>query len=343
MDFDHRAAVFLHRKINGQRTLSALMQILLGNRTAQTISDLHLFHLEQFAGILKYAPGEIRNSFEKTLRATFHEDLQKTADGLSETAHPLSEEFDGMNYEWTGRAAHLWESLSLFIQTLSHLKQGDRFFFPVSSDMRIQQQVKSVLKNRSLNELIEAMYQELLFPLQDLNEPVQALFVDRLTVKNEVGLSYAQLSSNYQMSPFEAYIMVRSALHALLAAHDFNPAAYPILNMLMPKTAFEDDEALTESAKQTRQLLNKGLSLQEVSKTRKLKISTVEDHIVELAHVDYDFDYGPYLEETELKEILKHIREYNLTRLRLLKEATGGKYTYLQLRIAMAMARRRKQ
>lgn len=343
MEFDHCTALYLHRQINGQRTLSALMQILIGNRTAQTISDLHLFRLERFAGILKYAPEEIRNSFEKTLRVTGNEDLQKMADDMIEKEHLFSDAFHGMNYEWTGRAAHLWDCLSLFIQSLSHLNQGDRFFFPVSSDMRVQDQVKSALKSRSVNELVDTFYQELLVPLQKLNEPVQALFIDRLTVKGEVGLSYAQLTAAYQMSAFEAYISVRRVLHTLLLAYDSDPAAYPILNMLMSKTASKHEEALTESAKQTRQLLKKGLSLHDVSKTRKLKNSTVEDHIVELAHVDEDFDYSPYLEETELHEIRKQIREHKLTRLRQLKEATGGHYSYLQLRIGMAMARRKEQ
>lgn len=345
MEFDHHTAIYLHQKINGHRTLPALMHILLGNRTAQTISDMHLFRLERFAGTLKDAPEDVKISFEKILSDIFDQHRLSSERGnvKQEPKQSLPDGFNGLDFEWTGRATHLWKSLSLFIQTLTHLRQNDRFFFPVSTDEHIQNQVKSALKDQSLKRLTDRLYHELAGPLEKMNEPAQKMFIDRLTVKGSVGLSFSQLADQYKMTPFQTYITVRGVLHVLLHAYDSNPPAYPLLAMFVSKGKNRDYEALTDSAKQTKRLLDYGHSLNDVAKARKLKNSTVEDHVVELAHVDPNFDYSPYLKDDDLNDILKQINTHKLTRLRQLKDATDGAYSYLQLRIGLAMARRRLQ
>lgn len=342
MNFEQNIMSFLHGRIGFDRSTKAIMHILHGKRSAQTIQDIHLFRIEKLGALLKFAPENICSSFEQRFQGyRKRQEMFGNENQVSEeTEFPLSFMFQGMRYEWTGKAQFFFEAVALTVQTCSFLKVGESYFFPVSENERVQQQVKWLLKSRGdIHDVTTTVHDELKQALTRIQDFDVTPFVLKLTSKNEVGYTYLQLADMYNISELEMYIRIRMILHAVLEEMSSSQNDYHLLKMLISEDPI-DNRFFTATAIKTKELLDKGYSLKEIAKIRRLKPSTVEDHLAELAYADSTFDYHPYLTEDKLVHLRQVINKTNATKLRQLRDETEGQYSYLQLRIAMALAGR---
>ena len=92
---------------------------------------------------------------------------------------------------------------------------------------------------------------------------------------------------------------------------------------------------LTESTYETAKLLNEGKSLEQIAAIRRLKISTIEDHVVEIVMNIPTFNIVAFLSKEQLKEINDTSEAYATKKLRVLKEVLPH-YSYFQLRLGLA-------
>ena len=92
---------------------------------------------------------------------------------------------------------------------------------------------------------------------------------------------------------------------------------------------------LTDSANTTAKLYKKGYSIEQICLMRKLKTSTIEDHLVELAMNDSDFSIEPFVSTEEQQQIFEAIEAYETKKLRTLHEILPH-ISYFQLRLALA-------
>ena len=92
---------------------------------------------------------------------------------------------------------------------------------------------------------------------------------------------------------------------------------------------------LTASTNSTAQLYRAGRTLEEISHIRRLKMSTIEDHIVELAMNEPNFSIEPFVTNEEQKQILDAVENYDTKRLKTLKELLP-QLSYFQLRLTLA-------
>ena len=62
---------------------------------------------------------------------------------------------------------------------------------------------------------------------------------------------------------------------------------------------------LTASAMQTKHFFDKGMSMDDIAAIRKLKMSTIEDHFVEMSINDSDFPLEQFVSENDVKAVVR--------------------------------------
>jgi len=92
---------------------------------------------------------------------------------------------------------------------------------------------------------------------------------------------------------------------------------------------------LSGSAFQSAELFNNGHSIEQISKIRRLKMSTIEDHIVELAMNEPQFKVEQFVSNEDIKRVLTAVEDYNTRKLKVLHEIVPH-LSYFQLRLVLA-------
>nr|WP_275587799.1 helix-turn-helix domain-containing protein [Sporolactobacillus spathodeae] len=98
----------------------------------------------------------------------------------------------------------------------------------------------------------------------------------------------------------------------------------------------ENEDNLTRSAQETRQLMKTGRSIEQLASIRRLAISTIQDHLVEMALKIRHFDCSPYVSQEQEHRIREIVRRLKTRQLKPLKARLGEQATYFQIRLILA-------
>ena len=79
--------------------------------------------------------------------------------------------------------------------------------------------------------------------------------------------------------------------------------------------------------------------MDEIATMRQLKMSTIEDHFVEMAINDKTFPIQQFVSKVDLENVILKSRELGTKRLRLLKD-TFPELSYFQLRLILGVQSR---
>ena len=93
---------------------------------------------------------------------------------------------------------------------------------------------------------------------------------------------------------------------------------------------------MTKSTSVTYKLLKKGFSIEDIAAYRKVKKSTIEDHIIEIVLNDPQFPIDDFIHKDTLKKIKKTAAIVGKKKLRPIKERLEN-VTYFQIRLALAV------
>ncbi|WP_280768269.1 helix-turn-helix domain-containing protein [Salipaludibacillus daqingensis] len=332
--------------IQGDRTINGIIHILRGKRSAQTIQDISLFQLEQSAAILKNEPKKyvdakanelLENGWivENSDRGVNLSTVGNMAREKLLEKYNIPDTYHGLKYEWNHSSYYFWEQLSLLVQTISYLKDKQSAFIPVSYDRIAQNKVKQLLqKYHDIDYIGDQVYQEIERVLSNKTEKEATLFVNRLTSNFRTGRTFDQLSSIYYGDRLYTSIVFRSTLHDMIAKANEDRKNNPILSY------FQIDRdgtfTITQTSTVTKKLFEEGYSLDEIAKRRNLKHSTIEDHVIELAIHDPNFNFDSFITGEQLQEIEKEMKRLNTRKLKPIKDEFGDKYTYFQIRLAIS-------
>ncbi|MBO1914586.1 helix-turn-helix domain-containing protein, partial [Microvirga sp. 3-52] len=66
---------------------------------------------------------------------------------------------------------------------------------------------------------------------------------------------------------------------------------------------------LTESTSKTKELFERGMSMQEISRLRHLKMSTIEDHFVEISNNDQSFPMEEFVSSIDVDAVVAKSKE----------------------------------
>ena len=324
-----------------ERTISAAFHLLKGKRSGQTIQDVGLYKLYPFFGLL---PKLSRQKFEQHIDLLFAKnyiDIDENGyyamseEGKELAKRPLNVIFDSWHYR--GNEHLFFGRLSLVVQSLSHQINNQQAFIPIERNEQIQGWVRQFLianhyQNRTLQRLLYEEMSTSLTKLQ-IDENVKELIMYRLTGYNEPGFTWQQLAFGYHIPEMDAQLLYISGLHAWLAEVEQQKSDYPLLAKMAENIRVE--ALLTNSALETAQLYKKGHSLEEISHIRRLKMSTIEDHLVEMAMNEPSFSIDDFVSKEDQQQIIQTVEDYETKRLKTLKEILPH-VSYFQLRITLA-------
>lgn len=322
--------------LNNERTVSSAFHLLKGKKSGQTIQDVGMYKLHNYFGIL---PKLDRKTFDEAISwlinqqyITMHEDGFYHINEKRKMEKP-NFYFNGWMYR--GYDNVFFSRLSLIVESISYVKQGIRHFAPTEKNFEIQRFVRSFLMHHPFREhsFRQQLYNEIESCLssEKLLEHQQEIVVHHLTGANLPGKTMQQLASEYRSDPMDIHLKFISALHVMLMEIERNN--YSILSKVAAKLSVETQ--LTNTAKVTKQFFDRGYSIDQIANMRNLKVSTIEDHIVEMAMNIPSFSIDSFLSKGDVQKIISASRKYSTKKLRVLKDALPV-YSYFQLRLALA-------
>lgn len=333
------------KQFNGERSLSGIFHLMRGKKSSQTLSDGHLFGVSFLFGSFPNLPREeMEEQVQSLLQKKFIQEIEEekyvvTTEGNESLAtyHKSADYlvgFDGLRFKNIERP-FFW-LLSLYIQTLSHLVRKDSNFLPITRDALTLQLVKRGFPKRENRDLeAKRLYEELQELLDGLPSKSAELFVMRLSRPQKTGLTNRQAAHALELTEEETSIRFRSVLHNIARQAEMDQQKYPVLHRLL--NWLETNVPLTASAQKTWKLLKSGRSLEEIMIIRKMKQSTIEDHLVEIAIHISGFSIEDYVSPQEQAEILRTFHSLKTKKLKILKESLGD-VSYFKIRLVLGKA-----
>ncbi|WEG11408.1 helix-turn-helix domain-containing protein [Pullulanibacillus sp. KACC 23026] len=327
----------------GDRSSSAVFHLLHGKQTSQTIQDGYTYKVHSY---FKALPFYLREDFEQDMKA-LHDQGLVIEEGvnqcrLTEKGSLALEAFEqqfqipvGLNGWLVGSKSEVfWQRLSLIVQSLSHLVQGEKHFITITNDPGILRWGKQffLASPYSREKLAQLLLADLHGLLASLSSIQKILIVHRLSGYRKEGVTFDQLSQHFQKQKEELYLHFRAALDRCVSALEESSNQYPLLSSFIDR---EKELRMTQSAQETLEWFNQGLSIDEIARRRRLKSSTIQDHLIEIARFKPE-EVREKLLPAEVGEcIQKVLEEQSTRRLSELKKKLPEEISYFHIRLAL--------
>ncbi|WP_338749746.1 helix-turn-helix domain-containing protein [Bacillus sp. FJAT-52991] len=341
--FIQAVMLLMLKQLNGERTASSIYHLLKGKKSSQTIQDARLFQLDPW---FQTAPFLERNMYDEWIQQLLKQGYIKgdpnsllvTEAGEQWLAH-FSDTLVILQYlhgfKLQDCSLLFWKRLTLLVQVTSHLVHQQKEYHPITRDEQIHVWIKTFLSQQRLSkeELAVTLYDELIRSLKSQNFEDPLVLVLRLSGKSKTGKTATQAAELVNMEETEYWYRFLNLLHFLIEHIYQHASQFPLLYEAL-KDIYESVN-LTQSTKKTAELLKKGYSLTEIAQQRRLKMSTVEDHIVELALNMSNFALESYVSDQQAEQILSVSLKQNHKKLKPIKDQIS-EVTYFQIRLVLA-------
>ncbi|PLS02093.1 helix-turn-helix domain-containing protein [Neobacillus cucumis] len=328
------------KQLNKERTIYSIYHLLNGKKSSQTIQDAHLFSLKEFFGIYESLT---RETFEKITEELFRENFiesfgeqkyQLTAFGRKHLEHISKADYlNGWDYH--SFTATFWERLSLLIQVTSNLVYQETKYIPIQKNKEVHNWLKLMLKEIKVprKELGSVLFTELIECLNEAKDIDPSILVFRLTGYQKIGLTPLQTARKLNLDEHNYHLEFINILHYLLQKITKDSNRFMVLPFLIKD--LEKENELTITSRKTWALLKQGFNPEKIAAIRNLKLSTIEDHLVEFALHLENFSIDTYVDRDLQKKIIELSRGLGTRQLKLIKDQLRSA-TYLQIRLVLA-------
>jgi uncharacterized protein YpbB len=313
---------------------------LNGKKSAQTIQDAHLFTIKKFFRIFELLP---REDFEDIIDCLQEKKWIRSCGSqinvLTERGEMIIEEIRLPQYingwEYHHISTMIWERLSLFIQVISNVSFKETHYIPIQKDKKVHLWLKSVLKQIqvSKDEIGKMLFEELFSCLDEAKDIDPAVLVYRLTGYKRIGLTSMQAAKKSNRNIQDYQLEFLNVLHYLIATVEKEGKRFSLLSLLFQD--LNQSDSLTISARKTLELLRLDYSITQIAQIRDLKISTIEDHIVELALNHEDFLIDAYVDKELQRKVLEISSQLSTRKLKQIRTKLETA-SYFQIRLVLA-------
>lgn len=330
--FFHKLLTSLFHQLNGERSVMAPYYILRGKKSGQTLQDIHYYKVAGFFGVGQDLSKESYNQYvQELIDLKWIHSIEKPI--VTDEGKEQLDEFSTLFHRGVVPPALLSveATLLLIAQLASNALYENNRYIPVIDNQTIQHRVKEWLYTQpSLSSVANEVKKTLhSFVTEELSTELEKnLFVYRITGYETAGLTWTQLAEQFNTAAIDCLYVYRQSVLRFYGY--LEQQSSPLVRL------FEPPSPLTETAKNTQSLLKKGYSVEEVSMVRNLKLSTIEDHIIELASYTTSFNYQDYISEHDVMKIKKMQSQLNTHKLKLLREQLP-QFSYFQIRLALAL------
>ncbi|GAF39126.1 hypothetical protein JCM14202_969 [Agrilactobacillus composti DSM 18527 = JCM 14202] len=191
------------------------------------------------------------------------------------------------------------ELLYLAIQVISEYHHGQKHYIPGTTNYLLQQRVRQWFQQvKHYPQLSQQLVQELTRWLTALPAD-QADFVAQNFQGYQFGFQQSELADKTPLSGYSQQLVQLDALALLLQYLAQQPQAFPLLGQLLIPDQWVQP-ILSYSANLTYQAFMAGQSLKQIGYKRRLKDSTIREHILEVALLMPGFDFEQLKQQDDL-------------------------------------------
>jgi len=322
------------QRLRDERSDRSLYHVFQGKKSATSLQDAHFYDLESTFGTVLVSKQRFESVLTELAQKKWierQETLRLTSEGARLVGQTDGVIIDQLGGELRGYAEMMWKRLSLLVQTVICL-EAQQPFIPVQQETIVREWVKSVLptiSNRA--DWLAQMYQELTLLLERLPERDATLISHRLSGV-QTGWSYPQLARMMKVDvetvQFEFIIAWRRCINDLKST--------PLIQQI---GAGLHTPKMTQSAQTTWELLQQGLTVEDVAVRRRLKNSTMEDHLVEIAMYAPTFPLDHFVDTAQQEEIRHIAQQFKTYALKRIKSAMQSDVSYFQIRLVLARSK----
>ncbi|WP_062198328.1 YpbB family protein [Massilibacterium senegalense] len=342
MNFRQFVLLYAFLQMNGERTPSGVYHLLTGKRSQQSIQDAKWYHLTPFyAAYMTYSKEDFKKDMRFLLEKGYvyctEQNLFVTDDGKKQVPffmEKIPKELDGFTYGYV--AIHFWRRLILYIQSLTNVVFHSGGFIPVithyPTKLWVKQHFPKTKQERQF--MCHQLYKELTNILIPLTDRQKELIVFQCTSDRVAGVTVPQLAKQYQEDETYVAIQFHAGLHQIIKEVIKQSEDYPVLYMCMKDVI--KPYALTHTANETWNFVQRGYTVEEIASIRRLKISTIEDHLVEIALNIPTFSIDPYVSSTIIEEVKQKTKQQASRKLKVLKQSLSEDVSYFQIRLVLA-------
>ena len=201
---------------------------------------------------------------------------------------------------------------SLFlVQVLSELSYQNKKYFPLLEERAEQNWLKLFLKSSDcVREDLPKMYgKEWLVVLDEIIEEHRAIFLDQFEGYNYIRKTARQVAEIHNLDEAEVVIIWHQSWLQIIEYLESNPSNLFLLNKIFEELK-QEGFLSSSSVHQTYLLLKNGESPNDLSNRRRLKQSTINDHITELAIIYSNFPFHSFLDIKKIQYIEENMQYY---------------------------------
>lgn len=335
--------LFCLKRIKDERSIFSILHLLNGKKSSQTIQDAHFFQLTNFfQTFVDLTRSDIESFMKKYEQLEWIKEVSEHhfllthfgEENLNEFLHktPIPKYLNGWKYHNTTK--EFWERFSLLVQVVSQLNKNHKKYIPVQRNLDVHLSIKKLLREtkQPKNNIAKLLHDEIMYCMQDA-EIDPSFLILRLTGYNQIGWTEKQAAEILKVDIYYFHFNFLSILHFMLNKILSNKKDYPILSLLINNSAVE--VPLTQSTRRTYELIEKGYSIEEIAEIRKLKKSTIEDHLVEITLNIANFNISLYVNEEKQEMIKKIARNLPSKQLKQIRDRVENA-TYFEIRLVLA-------
>lgn len=277
---------------------TSLFYILQGKRTASMLYRSVDYGLESIFGFL---PKLDRTDYQRKLRhlisvnyLTLIEESQElilTADGQAALEAYFAELYEPIHLNWLteGKIVIDFQKVLYFLtQILSETRYSNKRYIPIEKNTAIQQWVKRWLRRQSTSqhELGIQFGLEWKKVLSQLDPHNAVILVQLMSGHDRAGWTRAQIAQQLNLEEAEVRVRILDALNFIVQYTAAHKEDIPLFASILWELKQKNQNGISKSALDTLVLVQQGYTLEQICQIRKLKKSTVSEHIIECVIVE---------------------------------------------------------
>ena len=295
--------------------MNSVFHIISGKRTVSVLMQAMRMDLEPYFSLF---PKLQLPFFEERIKILIDLNLldsqyQLTANGAQNktayfTTHTRPNKKERLKYQ---AILSLFKARSLFLtQVLSERAHSNKKYYPIQPRLLEQRWLKTFLKEHNLAETSRshAFGEEWLRILAEPEIGDPTIFVEQIEGYHKTKLTNNQISDKYESDTTEVYVKLQQDWIQILVIIQDNTETYPLFSALLDEL-IKGAGLCSESARETYHVWAEGHAIAQISDRRKLKQSTINDHLTEMAILYATFPYGDFLSEAQLAYVDSKIAE----------------------------------
>lgn len=241
------------------------------------------------------------------------------------------------NFKYAKNDASFFDMLLFATQVLAELSQENKEYQPIELNSFRQYQLKNWLAKRlqktSKREFIKEFIGEWQALFTYLTETEELFLANHLSGNQQIGKTTFQIGDYLSYSSLESFLMYKQIVHKILDRITQQSDNYPLFFSLYDLIY---QEGYNQSAKVTYQSYLVGKTIEQIAQDRRIKLSTVHEHLLEMALIDSTFPFEDWLSNSllsELKGINDNFPIYREWKYNDIENEVSGELTYFEMRL----------